>query len=132
MAKRRKPAKKQAKRPQPREVLPVNLISITLPAGETLSGPLDATQGTVEYLIAPDDWSPAMLTFQVSFDLGATWHDLENSRGEIRYIDESRPGAAINLFDSSIKNVSVRLRSGMPDDPKPQAADRVFTAVIGP
>jgi hypothetical protein len=100
-------------------------ISITIPAGESLSSPADLTTNSrqLAMVLAPAEWTPAMLSFQISDD-GMAFYDLIDDRGDELHQAISA-GSAINL-PLPAAPVFLKVRSGLSAAPVQQAADRLF------
>jgi len=103
--------------------------TVTIPAGQTLSGSVDLTSGSLAMVVGPSDWSPANISFQVSSD-NTIWADLFDLAG-VEVIKPIRVNSAVILDPTLSQAVNyLRVRSGPRDNPIPQAADRVLTLVI--
>lgn len=81
-------------------------------------------------LSAPDGWTNAPLCFRVSTD-GVEYTDLKDEDGNVVEVAMEPPGTFLNAPSS--KRLTpfpagsyLMLVSGRPDDPVPQAMDRVF------
>ena len=82
-------------------------------------------------IFLPLDWTPARLSYQVSWD-GTNWRDVAD-RSAVEISVNILPGTAVHLspdWTGSALGGWVRLRSGGRDRPIPQAADRVFTILV--
>jgi hypothetical protein len=99
-------------------------------AGESLSEPLDCTEGTIRRLTMPKQWNGANLTFQVSSD-GTDYHDLVDFQGnDISMAVRTDSLVALAPLSDHLNNVHLKVRSGTQRFPVPQAADREFTVAI--
>lgn len=113
--------------------MPITLIAgPTIRAGQSLSDALDITssQGkSINGVILPDDWTPALLSFQLSQD-GAKYQDLYSTAGfEISL--GIMPGTRF-VFDTTWTLAAnfIKFRSGSRGYPVIQTADRIFGTVI--
>jgi hypothetical protein len=104
------------------------LAGPTIAAGESLSSGLDCTQGVPVRIYTPAGWTPANLTFQLSFD-GITYRDLVD-RGGAEVVAAVKPNAVIILQQSNQQLAWFKVRSGTSAAPVPQAAQRVFATTI--
>jgi hypothetical protein len=126
---KRKPPLKSRPKPQPREATPLTRHLVQMQAGEPLSVSFRIDDGTIRYLVMPDEWTPAYLSFQVSFD-NQIWHDLFDGDNREVQIDNPLPGTAIALEALHMHTAYFRLRSGLRNGPVAQAADRTFTVAV--
>ena len=103
--------------------------SITIPAGASLSSVLDLMAVRLTQLMAPDAWTPANVSFQLSAD-GLVFGDLyaEDGVQVVRAMGASR-GVAIDPALTAAA-LYLKVRSGPSERPVPQAADRIFTCVM--
>jgi len=103
--------------------------SVTIPAGQSLSSPLDLTTGSLALLMSPDAWDPANVSFQISED-NVTFRDLYDRDG----VQVLRPmGAArASIVDQSLSTAALylKIRSGPSENPVEQEADRTFVCVV--
>lgn len=103
----------------------------TIPAGQSLSGAIDCTAGAPTILYMPMDWTPARLTYQVSYD-GTNFRDLFDR--EAREVSVNIvPGTACRLnpeWTAATLGGWIKIRSGGRDRLVPQEADRVFTLMV--
>src|SRR5262245_19751633 len=110
----------------------LNVISATIPAGESLSNDIDCTGGALVSLTMPAQWDPdSNMTFQVSND-GVNFHDMADFNG-----NESMLGVTANttvlvpeMWAHSV--AWIKLRSGRSGAPIPQLATRTFTLALFP
>lgn len=128
-----KKPKRRVRKPAQREAMPTSLTltPVVLTAGETVSAPLSVASGTAEYLVMPDDWTPAYLSFQISFD-AVVWYDLFDDLNKEKMIDNPTPGTAVDLSEVQFRNAQFRIRSGLRNNPIAQEADRTFVVAIAP
>lgn len=110
--------------------MPTTVITATIPAGDFLSSPVDASTGDPIFVVGPTEWTPANVTFQVSGD-GVTfgnWFTWDGREVILPY----RPGTALPLTGEILgtKGAHIKLRSGSRDHPVTQEADRVFKFVV--
>lgn len=109
--------------------LPPTTVTVTIAAGGSLSDAADLSAGTAYYLIAPDAWDAADLSFQISED-NITFHDLFDNKA----FEVTRPvvtGAAVNTDPTWTQAAMwLKLRSGSRVAPVSQSADRSFKLVL--
>jgi hypothetical protein len=113
--------------------MPVSVVykTATIPAGQSVSNSVDCTAGAPTVVFLPLDWTPARLSYQVSWD-GTNWRDVADRTAREISVNII-PGTAVHLSDewsSSALGGWIRFRSGSRDGAIPQAADRVFTVLI--
>ena len=105
----------------------IDLISATILAGQSLSSEADLGAKTLVGIVMPAAWTAASLTFQVSFDSGATWLD---------YVAAISPltvaaGQYLALDPAFWRGVNaVKLRSGPSGAPVNQVAQAVLQLVV--
>jgi hypothetical protein len=117
--------------------MPLTTISTVIPAGESLSIPVDYSSYTrIARILMPSEWTGgASLTFQLSVD-GMKFHDLfhVSSPSYFSYeVEVARPplGAAIMLPPGMGTSVPfMRVRSGTRGLPVVQEADRPFVFLV--
>jgi hypothetical protein len=103
--------------------------TVTINAGESMSNSVDLSGLAVAMVLAPPEWSPANLSFQVSPD-NNVFYDLFDVAGN-EIIKPIRVGSAIVIDQSVTRAVNyLRVRSGVRDNPVVQQADRVITLVV--
>jgi len=113
--------------------MPITVLSgPTILAGQSISDAIDITssQGkSISGVIIPDEWTPALLSFQLSQD-GTTYKDLYSVNGFELSLNIT-PGTRL-VFDTtwSLAAGYVRFRSGSRHYPIIQTEDRVFGTVI--
>ena len=103
--------------------------TVTIAAGQSLSTTLDLTAGSLAQLLAPDVWSPANVSFQLSAD-GLAFGDLYDVNGAevVRAMGASR-GVAIDPALTAAA-LYLKVRSGSSEHPVVQDADRTFVCVM--
>jgi hypothetical protein len=103
--------------------------SITIAAGQSKSTVLDLTTTQLTQLMAPDAWTSANITFQVSAD-GLAFGDLYDKTG-VEVIRGMGPARAVPV-DPALTSAALylRLRSGSSTHPVVQDADRTFVCVM--
>ncbi|MDD3030419.1 MAG: hypothetical protein PHS57_09140 [Alphaproteobacteria bacterium] len=78
----------------------------------------------------PSAWTTANLTFQTSFDEGATWVDLHDQNGN-EVVAVAAPGVCTVLFPSLFASLRfVRVRSGTSLTPIAQEAARSLILIL--
>lgn len=107
--------------------------TVTIPAGEALSNPINCAGFQIVGVMVPEEWDPARLSFQVSpnnndyYDL--FWSD--NTEAAINVT----PGTWVQFDKPPVKFPSnttmwVRARSGTRALEKPQSDDVTLTLVL--
>ena len=105
------------------------MSTVTIPAGEAVSTPLDQTSAAVTMVIAPAEWTPANITFLVSID-GVNFFDLADAASGVQISRALQPSTALKIDQSYTRYINhLKVRSGPRDNPIAQAADRVSTLV---
>jgi hypothetical protein len=107
------------------------LLGPVIEEGESLSGALDCTSGSIVRLTMPASWTPANLTFAISSD-GQGFNDLFRLDGSEIMIPVTA-GSAVVLAPLSeyLKAVAfLKVRSGSRNYPVPQLARREFAIAI--
>lgn len=98
-------------------------------AGESLSDPLNISAALIQ-IFTPFDWTPALLTFQVSPDQGVSFYDLMDVNDK-EVVMTIRTGAVVilpNAFNAW-NNTRIRFRSGTRDFPIVQEGQRTFSVL---
>jgi hypothetical protein len=112
--------------------------SLTIPAGEYLSDGVDAAGVQILRLVTPVEWpgKGVPLSFQLSYDGGATWGDLHNAESgqgafnSHEVVARVAAGVIITMPANTGFGVSwLRLRFGSRGVPVAQKADQVFQIV---
>jgi hypothetical protein len=113
----------------PRAKPTITSVTVTILAGQAVSSAGDVSAGNVTMLLAPVDWTPANISFQLSED-NVTFRDLFDTDGK-EVLKAMGPGRAMNVDTSyTAGSLWVKIRSGPRDNPVPQAADRAIILVI--
>lgn len=100
-----------------------------IPAGESLSNPIDCTMGHPVRITMPTKWNSALLTFQVSTD-GGFYHDVHDYKGDEIAINVT-PNATVILDTKWGEAIAhLKVRSGTAESPVVQEADREFSVVV--
>lgn len=97
-------------------------------AGESLSGPLNCSAGTILKVTMPMEWTMADLTFQTSSD-GLGFNDIFDRDG--REVTVRCGGANTAVIGLNYNIGWVKFRSGSRERPIPQAAQREFAVALG-
>jgi hypothetical protein len=102
--------------------------TVTIPAGASLSSVLDLMAVRLTQLMAPDAWTPANVSFQVSAD-ALTFADLYDETGAevIRAMGAGRAVAIDPALTAAA--LYLKVRSGPSENPVAQDADRIFACV---
>ena len=108
----------------------VTVLMATIDAGQSLSNALDCVDDVVVGLIMPPAWTSAHLTFSLSLD-NITFYDLYKLQSESstpsELVANVRANAMIPLHpDTMLMARYLKLRSGLHNEPVPQAAARAF------
>jgi hypothetical protein len=101
----------------------------TIAAGAALSDVIDCSTGAPVFLHMPSDWTPARLTFQVSYD-GTNFNDLFDSEArEISF--NAVPGTSVRMDSMQWLPVTwLKVRSGPRDNPRAQESARAVNVTI--
>lgn len=105
---------------------------VVIRAGQSLSEELSLTdrKSAPIFVIAPPDWTPALLTFIVKDPDHDTWHDIFDARGRELMISVY-PGVAYHTDPEAWLPLGTgKMRSGTRAHPILQEADREFTLVF--
>ena len=103
--------------------------TVTIPAGQAVSNAADLTGGSLAMIIAPNDWTPANVSFQVSSDNNYFADLFDDGGGQVlRAMGANR---AV-LIPPALTQAALylKLRSGPRENPVLQDADRTFTLVL--
>jgi hypothetical protein len=103
-------------------------VTATIPAGQSLSNAVDLSVGSAIFLHVPTEWTPAVLSFQVSPD-NVLYGDLV-SASTYEVTLNIKEGTVIQRDWMPAASGWLKLRSGSRYRPVIQAADRVFTITI--
>jgi hypothetical protein len=107
------------------------VVGPIIQAGESLSDPLNIS-ALMTQIYTPLEWTPALLTFQISPDQGVTFYDYVDTDNK-EVMMNIRPGAVIILPVglSAWNNTRIKFRSGTRDFPVVQEAQRTFSVLTG-
>ncbi len=106
-------------------------VNVTIPAGQSLSGPADLVLARLHRLDMPAAWTAASITLQVSED-GETFNDVFLDTAEY-VVTTAAPNRSILIDQALAFGVRYwRVRSGTSAAPVNQAADRVLQLVTAP
>lgn len=99
-------------------------------AGQSLSDPLNVN-GSLQAIAVPANWVPALLTFQLSPDSGATWFDLQ-SKDNVELAYNVTPGTVFTVeTNSPLDNKTwLKFRSGSRARPVVQPEQATFTLFV--
>jgi len=113
------------------DVLPPGVLEAVIGPGQSVSNDINLANLAVVLVIAPDDWTPANITFQVSVN-GSLWSDLFDASGT-QVIKPIPPGSAILVDPEITRHVSfLRIRSGTRENPIAQTDDRIVLLATAP
>lgn len=115
----------------------VQTTNVTIASGASLSdsinfnGRSDSLAGLRLFgIVMPAAWTAANLTFQASYDNGATWVDWVDNKGNAHYITPVA-GTGTPIDPTVFAAVPMlRFRSGTAAVPVNQAADRTITLIL--
>ena len=106
--------------------MPLEIIPVVIHEGESLSDPIDCTNGRIVKLTMPHDWTSAIISFQTSSD-NAGYNNIYHPDGrEVQCV--VNPGGAIIGVD--LIAGWVKIRSGTSGQPVPQPERREFAVAI--
>lgn len=107
--------------------MPRVVVTATIPAGQSISNAVDLSAGDAAFCHMPTGWTPALLSFLISYD-SVTYGDLcdQNTREVTLNVV---PGTVIRV-DLLPANVGwMKFRSGSRFGPVIQQASRTFTII---
>jgi hypothetical protein len=104
-------------------------VTVTIPAGQSVSNSADLTAGSLALVISPQVWDPANISFLVSDD-NTNFVDLFDADGA-EAIKAMAPGRGI-LVATALTQAAMylKIRSGPRANPVIQSAARIFKLVI--
>lgn len=106
------------------------LENLTIAAGETVSSAVDCTDCILRTLRMPTEWSPAVLSFQLSPD-GLQFFDLVDAVMGTEVQINVTPNSIVVIPDGIAHPMKfIRLRSGSAAEALVQEAERVFTLTV--
>jgi hypothetical protein len=101
----------------------------TIQQDESLSDAIDCGSADLVRITMPADWTPAVLTFQISSD-GNFFNDVFGYDGDEVVINVV-PGAAVLVPQGLSRALGfIQFRSGTRDRPVPQEETRVFAVAV--
>ena len=117
--------------------MPLQTLTLTIPAGQSLSNGVNCSKGKVTLIEFPAAWNDANVSFQVSSD-GNAWHDYyylnPGERMPMGLREVIVPAianiATIVLTDWASNLLWLKIRSGSADQPRIQSADRTFVLTV--
>jgi hypothetical protein len=99
--------------------------------GESLSGGIDISAGTMVRITCPGQWTNANLTFQISTDGASGYNDLYDAEGKEITILVRGDNSAIMIRDPWSKFINfIKFRSGTKDHPVKQVNGALFAVAI--
>jgi hypothetical protein len=122
------------------------ILSVTIPAGQALSGGLECGVGHIVRIGAPSDWTAAPLSFQMAMlpvydappadaEYLDVFHVVQATSGTWTSYEVSlsvTAGSALLMPSSFGFSLGwIRLRSGTRSQPIKQSADRTFALMFG-
>lgn len=112
--------------------MPATAFEVKIRAGQSLSDPVLITASMTEptAMITPSAWDDAIVTFQMSSD-GIEFYDVCNPGSDMVMSYGIRPNRWVRLAEPFIRSpqTTLKIRSGHPDTPVVQKADRIFKLV---
>lgn len=111
--------------------MPVNILKAIIPAGGSISQPVDCTAGRLIQINTPDAWDPGSqyITFQVS-PSGNDYNDLYLANGEELMLT-CQPNQAIAVQAADWPSGRfIKVRSGSSANPVNQSAAREFELIV--
>jgi len=105
--------------------MPKIIVQATIPAGQSVSSAIDLSAGNAVFCQMPSGWTPALLTFLISYD-GNTFGD---------FVDQNTREVSLNVLPGTVIRVDLlpsrygwlKFRSGSRFGPVVQTASRTFT-----
>ena len=109
----------------------LKVVTVHIPRGESLSNGADCTDGSIIRLAAPrDGWDGANLTFEVSTDDSPNYHILLDRDGQLIQVPV-KVGHSTSIRETDGLDPGwYKIRSGTPENPVEQTADRDFSFVL--
>lgn len=103
---------------------------VTIAQDASLSGAANVGEKVVCGLMMPGTWTAADISFQISYDGGATWVALYDDASVIVKVTGPGAGKYLALDPSTFAGVTrVKVQSGVPGAAVNQAAARTLTLV---
>ena len=107
--------------------MPRIVVTATIPAGQSISNAVDLSAGDASFCHMPSGWTPALLSFLISYD-GNTYGDLvDRTAREITL--NLVPGTVIQAVMLPARTGWLKFRSGSRFGPVIQTASRTFTII---
>lgn len=113
--------------------MPVTRLTATISAGQSISNVIDCADDFVVGIIMPTAWTNAPVSFSLSLE-GDNFYDLHNFRGSssspTELVFNVKPNAIVAVHPDTMSMARyLRVRSGISDEPVPQASTRMFGIV---
>jgi hypothetical protein len=102
--------------------------TVTIAAGESLSNALDCTKASVVSVLMPANWTPAVLSFQMSTD-NVNFYDVYDATG-IQVVRQIGAGTGVPVLPWSDTANYIKVRSGTRSAPVPQNETVTLIAVM--
>lgn len=107
--------------------MPRVVVTATIPAGQSISNAVDLSAGDAQFCHMPLAWTPALLSFLISYD-NVTFGDL---------VDQNTREVTLNVVPGTVAKVEMvpaqagwmKFRSGSRFGPVIQTASRTFTII---
>ena len=102
----------------------LQIIAASIASGQSLSAQVDIGPYLLKGILLPSGWTAASLTFQVSFDGGATWFEHYSYAGSETVFGQAAGVGEYIALDPTLWGgvVSLKIRSGTQAAPVAQAS----------
>jgi hypothetical protein len=112
--------------------MPSQILTVTIPAGQSLSNAVDLAGGSLLRIRMPAQWTPANITFQMSvIDQPDQYLDVWSLEGEVMIgVPANRNVALVGDVVQFAREGFLKIRSGTGVKPVPQQAARTFELVV--
>lgn len=105
-------------------------LSVSIENGASMTDGINLGGLRLFGLVIPDEWTAANLTFQASFDAGATWVNILNKAGNENIVTVSVGGYLIIDSTDFAALQYLKIRSGTAAAPVAQEAARNISLVL--
>lgn len=107
------------------EALPVTIVG-----GDNTTSNINLGGFRLFGIVMPSAWTAANLSFQASFDQGATWHDLKDASGAEITVIAGADDCVVWLPAAFASLQMLKVRSGSSALPVSQTADRILQLIL--
>lgn len=106
-------------------------LAVTIPSGQSMSNPALLGDHVLVGIRMPAAWDAASLTFQISYDNGASWQNLFDDGGnEVTLSPASPAGLYLAVSPDPFGGIILlKVRSGTSATPVNQTATRAMTLI---